>query len=135
MKFYQTYNKKNCKERWKEYRGHKNQFVFKGIFKKFTISKKNVRAENDYLSNRLLLISNEELDRLEKPDEMPCKINIIEEIYGQKFNHKILKSKVLLAARNDDVNKLNLKVLSIASICETYDFAKLADGDDTDDNA
>ena len=94
-----------------------------------------MRAENDYLSNRLLLISNEELDRLEKPDEMPCKINIIEEIYGQKFNHKILKSKVLLAARNDDVNKLNLKVLSIASICETYDFAKLADGDDTDDNA
>ena len=45
-------------------------------------------AKNDYLSNWWLSIGNWEVVRIEIPDEMHCKINIIENIYGQKFNHQ-----------------------------------------------
>ncbi|XP_072153727.1 ATP-dependent DNA helicase pif1-like [Bemisia tabaci] len=123
-------------------KGSRNQIVKSALissplwkhFKIFHL-KKNMRANNEEFSEWLLQIGNGKKEIVEFPSEMICNENIVDSIF-KEYNEETLKTSILLASRNCEVDRLNEEVLSKMEgetiVSEGFSWATAVDGDLTD---
>lgn len=94
-----------------------------------------MRANNEEFSEWLLQIGNGKKEIVEFPSEMICNENIVDSIF-KEYNEETLKTSILLASRNCEVDRLNEEVLSKMEgetiVSEGFSWATAVDGDLTD---
>lgn len=100
-----------------------------------------MRAEADSIAfaDWLLKIGNNEIKQLEIPSDMLCD-DVVDELYPQGISTQEMSTRAILAARNDEVKRLNnaiLKRLDGATVlCKSIDeaFSLGSDACDSDEN-